>query len=94
MKELYKEISELKENVSDMVELINELRKNNLSQKGEIGNLNGELVNQKQKINFLEEKNKMVNLASTIEPGERSELKLKIKELVREIDGCIALIKN
>ena len=94
MKELYKEISELKENVSDMVELIHELRKTDLQQKSEIGNLNSEIENQKQKINFLEEKNKMVNLASTIEPGERNEMKLKIKELVREIDGCIALIKN
>ena len=94
MQELKKEIDELRENVSALVQLISELRKSELQLKQEISSLHSENDNLKKKIDFLDEKNKMVNLASTIEPGQRDEMKLKIRELVREIDGCIALIKN
>lgn len=94
MEELKKEISFLKENINSMVELISELRKTELNQKQEVGNLQTENENQLKKIQFLEEKNKMVNLASAVEPDERTEMKQRIRELVREIDGCIAMIKN
>lgn len=94
MLELKKEIEVLKSNVSAMVLLIGELRKSELQRKQEIGALLAENENLKKQVQFLEEKNKMANLASAIEPGKREEMKLKIRELVREIDGCIAMIKN
>ena len=56
--------------------------------------LKSENENLKKNIAFLEEKNKMVSLASAIDPAYRDEMKLKIRELVREIDGCIAMVKN
>ena len=53
---------------------------------------------QKQKENFseLEEKNKVLKLANNISgaEGKNTEVKLKINELVREIDKCIALVNN
>ena len=94
MQELKKEIDELRENVSALVQLVSELRKSELQLKQEISSHHSENENLKKKIDFLDEKNKMVNLASTIEPGQRDEMKLKIRELVREIDGCIAMVKN
>jgi len=94
MEELKKEIIELRQNVAAMVDLIGELRKAELNYKQEIGALKSENENNLKKIAFLEEKSKMVNIASAIEPGERDEMKRRIRELVREIDGCIALIKN
>lgn len=94
MQELKKEISLLKENVASMMLLINELRKSELLNKQELGALRSENENLKKNISFLEEKNKMVSLASTIDPAYRDEMKLKIRELVREIDGCIAMVKN
>lgn len=94
MKELKKEISLLKENVSYMVELIANLRKTELNNRQEIGQLKSENDNLQERIRFLEEKTKMAGMASAIDPEKRSEMKLKIKELVREIDGCIAMIKN
>ena len=94
MEELKKEIFQLRQNVAAMVDLISELRKAELKYKQEIGALKDENENNLKKIAFLEEKSKMVNIASAIEPGERDEMKRRIRELVREIDGCIALIKN
>ena len=94
MQDLQKEIAELRENVSAMVDMIHEMRKSDLNQKQEIGALRAENENQRKQIQFLQEKNKMANLASAIEPEKRDEMKLKIRELVREIDGCIAMIKN
>jgi len=94
MKELKKEIELLRENVSSLVELIAELRKSELVQKQEIGALRTENDNLKKQVQFLEEKNKMVDMASAIDPDKRDEMKLKIRELVREIDGCIAMVKN
>lgn len=94
MQELNIEISELRENLSALIDSITELRKNELKLKQQIGDLKSENENNSEKLTFLEEKSKMVNLASTIDPGEKDEMKLKIRELVREIDGCIAMIKS
>lgn len=94
MQEIKKEIAFLRENVTAMVQLIAELRKNELQHKQEIGSLRDENSNLKEQVKFLEDKTKMVDMASAIDPEKRSEMKLKIEELVREIDGCIAMIKN
>lgn len=50
----------------------------------------------KIKNNYLEEQNKAIRMARDIkEDGESSlELKLKINEMVREIDKCIALLNK
>jgi hypothetical protein len=50
----------------------------------------------KIKNNYLEEQNKAIRLAKDIkEDGENSlDLKLKINELVREIDKCLALLNR
>ena len=77
-----------------MVDLISELRKSELNLKQEIRTLKSENENQLKQIQFLEEKTKMVNMASTIDPTERDEMRQRIRELVREIDGCIAMIEN
>ena len=53
---------------------------------------------QKQKEEFLEleEKNKVLKLAKSISgmEGKNTEVKLKINELVREIEKCISLVNN
>jgi len=94
MNDIKKEIGVLKENVSSMIELIVELRKKELVNRQEFGVLKVENENLNKKVQFLEEKNKMVDIASAIDPESRDEMKLRIRELVREIDGCIAMVKN
>ena len=94
MEEVKKEISELNENVTILIHTIQELKKAEKVLRQEIGDLRSEIENQKEQIKFLGEKNKMVNLASAIEPKEKAEMRLKIKDLVREIDGCIAMLNT
>lgn len=94
MQELKSEIEDLKQNVVAMVDLIAELRKVELRQKKEINELQSENENLRKRVNFLDDKTKMAGMASAIDPEKKDEMKLKIKELVREIDGCIAMIRN
>jgi chromosome segregation ATPase len=50
----------------------------------------------KSKIVDLEERNKVLKLAKSLsgDSGKATDVKLKINELVREIDKCIALVNN
>lgn len=54
------------------------------------------LSKQKLELKELEERNKVLKLAKSIgdEEGKNTDIKLKINELVREIDKCIALVNN
>ena len=57
--------------------------------------LNGLISEQKQFIKQLEEKNKILKLAKILETKEGNvEAKLKINELVREIEKCIGLLNT
>jgi len=50
---------------------------------------------QQQQINILEEKNKLLRIKNVVEDStESKKMKLKINELVREIDRCIELLLN
>jgi hypothetical protein len=63
---------------------------------------NKKLINsieqQQLRINELDEKNKIIKLASSLSgdgSGEKmSDVKLKINELVREIDKCVSLLNK
>ena len=54
------------------------------------------LQRQKEELLELEEKNKVLKLAKSIAgmEGKNTEVKLKINELVREIEKCISLVNN
>ena len=65
------------------------------SLKNTIENLKSENQLQKENIKQLEEKSKILKLAKTLETKEGNvEAKLKINELVREIDKCIGLLNT
>lgn len=76
------------------------LHQNLLVQHQELKDENKQLLEQKETlkttINNLEEKIKIIKLAKSLsEPDESSQkAKLKINELVREIDKCIALLNR
>jgi len=58
-------------------------------------NLNQTISQQKQSIKELEDKSKILKLSKSISTNENTtELKLKINELIREVDKCIALLNK
>ena len=76
------------------------LHQNLLVQHQELKDENKQLLEQKETlkttVNNLEERIKIIKLAKSLsEPDESSQkTKLKINELVREIDKCIALLNR
>lgn len=58
--------------------------------------LQNKLTESKTRVIELDERNKVLKLAKSLggEDGKSTDLKLKINELVREIDKCIALVNN
>lgn len=58
--------------------------------------LQGKLTDAKVQIKELEEQNKVLKLAKSLsgKEGKSTEIKLKINELIREIDKCIAQVNS
>ena len=92
--ELQNQISELRTNVASLIDALSESRKLELQLRQQMNELKSENENYRERMKFLEEKNKMVNLASVMDPTEKGEMKQKIRELVRDIDDCIAMMKS
>jgi len=45
-------------------------------------------------IKYLEEKNKLLRVAKSLEGEDKTKAKLRINELLREVDRCIALLNK
>lgn len=70
-------------------------RNDNEKLTGEIQDLKQIINEQKNTVRLLEEKIKILKIAKTLESKEGNvEAKLKINELVREIDKCIGLLNT
>jgi len=88
-------VSGLEYKVKKIVDLQNQTLIENQKLKQE--NQNNKLIieNQKVIIKDLEEKLKVLKVAKTLESGKDTyQTKVKINELVREIDKCIALLNK
>jgi soluble cytochrome b562 len=92
LEKLDKLILEVQKNVQDKKRLSNELTE--LNKK--IKNLQEENKNQKNKLEVLEQQNKMVNIArvvSNLDEEEKKSLQHQISLQIKEIDQCIKLLK-
>jgi len=82
------------------IEKLVDLHRQGKNQISTFQNLNQQLTQsneqQKQIIKELEEKNKILKAVKTLSGNNENthEVKLKINELVREIDKCIALLNK
>ena len=95
MKDVATLVSGIDYKLRKLIEQHHALRSENNNFINEIQNLKLENNEQKQKITQLEEKIKILKLAKTLENKEGNvEAKLKINELVREIDKCIGLLNT
>jgi hypothetical protein len=87
-------VSGLEYKIKKIVDLQSQTSIENNKLKLEINNLKNIIENQKVIISKIEEKNKVQKIAGVLESGKDNKAKLKINELVREIDKCIALLNK
>ena len=87
-------VSGLEYKIKKLVDLHNQTTTENIKLKQEIKNLKDIIENQKVIIDKTEEKNKVHTIAKVLENRKDNKAKLRINELVREIDKCIALLNK
>jgi hypothetical protein len=95
MKDVATLVSGIEYKLRKLIEQHQSTRAENTRLINEIQDLNAVINEQKLTIKQLEEKSKLLKLAKTLETKEGNvEAKLKINELVREIDKCIGLLNT
>lgn len=77
-----------------LIKQIKEIRHENAEMKKKIEQLNKKEQENLTKIKYLEEKNKILRIAKSIEGEDKTKAKLRINELLREVDRCIALLNK
>ncbi|HPS46364.1 MAG TPA: hypothetical protein PKZ21_04250 [Bacteroidales bacterium] len=87
--------TDIENKIKKIVDLQSQLKKGNNHLIQEVHALKNIIEDQKVIIENLEKKLKILKIAKTLEIGkDNQQAKLKINELVREIDKCIALLNN
>ena len=90
-------INEIREYVKGLQKSINGYRENEEKITSQLKKLDEEKTNLQNEINQLQEQVKLLKLAKQLEGDsvkDTKEVKLKINEMVREIDKCIALMNK
>jgi|TARA_Y100000813_G_scaffold64514_1_gene45398 predicted nucleic acid-binding Zn-ribbon protein len=90
-------INEIREYVKGLQKSINGYRENEEKIASQLKKLDEEKTNLQNEINQLQEQVKLLKLAKQLEGDsvkDTKEVKLKINEMVREIDKCIALMNK
>lgn len=94
MKDLSLLVSNIKQKTEKLVAKQQLLEKENKNLVVEIEEVKKELEDKSQQILELNEKVKLLKLAKNVDGESTKEVKLKINEMVREIDKCIAQINR
>lgn len=88
-------VHEIRIHVDRLLEERSALKAALVSKDEELQRLREQISNNAQQIASLEEANKTLKIAKSLTgAGENTDAKLKINELVREIDKCIALLNK
>jgi len=77
-----------------LVRQLKELKHENAEIKKQLELLTKKDQENALKIKYLEEKNKILRVVKTLEGEDKTKAKLKINELLREVDRCIALLNK
>ncbi len=96
MSELSLTVAGVQSKIEKIVQLHERVKDENFKLIAEKEDLLKTIESKKKMINNLEERTKMLKLAKSLSGVNESSLdtKLKINELVREIDRCIALLNK
>lgn len=84
----------LEQNVQQLIQQkkASDLELNSL--KKQLGEMRNSNLEQQREIEALKEKNKILRIAGGAKDGDTREIKLKINEMVREVDKCIAQLNQ
>lgn len=85
---------QLETNVKILIENKKKSEQKLLSLEEEYNKLKMQLETAQMKVEELEEKNKILRIAKGNQDGDNREIKLKINEIVREVDKCIAQLNQ
>lgn len=96
MSEVEELISRIKERTELIIQNHNKLKADNESLQATIQDLKDQIRQRDGEIGGLNEKMQVLKMASSLkgEGDDNREVKLKINELVREIDKCIVLLND
>lgn len=89
-------LEELDKSIQRLIDKCSRLQNTNEELELTVFNLNKKLNFKQEEICKLENKYKVLKMAKSLEgvSNENRDVKLKINEMVREIDKCIALLNN
>ena len=94
MKDISVLVGDVRKKVERLTEKHTILTKSNEKLSSEVIKIKEELTEKNQKISELNEKIKVLKIAGSVGGEGAKEVKLKINEMVREIDKCIAQINR
>ena len=95
MKDISVLVSGVRKKAERLIEKQILLKEKNEKLSNEIDEIKLELTKKNQQVSELNDKIKMLKIAGSVGEGESTkEVKLKINEMVREIDKCIAQINR
>lgn len=95
MSQLIEKLSEVSSLVKQLGSRVNELNSENEQLKTQLADALQKLKQQEVQITDLSEKQKLITLAKSLPSDDsRKDVKLKINDMVREIDKCIALLNS
>lgn len=77
-----------------LVKQLKEIKHENAEMKKKIDLLTKTEQEHLTKLKYLEEKNKILRIAKSIDGEDKTKAKLRINELLREVDRCIALLNK
>lgn len=95
MSQLMKKLAEVTDNVKRLGTRVTELSSENEALKTQLADTLQQLEQNKHQLSELGEKQKLIMLARSLPTDEsRKDVKLKINDMVREIDKCISLLNS
>ena len=94
MKDISDLVSGIRKKAERLIEKQSLLKEKNETLSNEIEKIKLELTEKNQQISDLNDRVKLLKIAGSVGGESTKEVKLKINEMVREIDKCIAQINR
>lgn len=94
MKNLSSTVSNLEKSTKALIERYQVLKKENEVLRRNLDHLQQDVSRKEEEIASLLDKNRILRIAGGSTKGDKREIKLKINELVREVDKCIAQLNK